>query len=229
LSTPSFAEASQVLENLLIEHISRPSQQLKKRKGTHKILKPVIRRSSLTGGVVGAAKDIDSRIQTTLETIESNIPVAIESIEKDIAISNRDKVILALANFLGMVFGVLKATAGSTNWEDVSTGNKIQVFAQILYGYGYWGPFALEYEKSRVDCGLYDLKSVLDEYGYVVHYEPSNLDATIASYFISELNGAMKEKLYCITSRTSANQDANTVETYIDVYTQLLNERVESL
>ena len=157
LSTPSFAEASQVLENLLIEHISRPSQQLKKRKGTHKILKPVIRRSSLTGGVVGAAKDIDSRIQTTLETIESNIPVAIESIEKDIAISNRDKVILALANFLGMVFGVLKATAGSTNWEDVSTGNKIQ------------------------------------------------------------------------TSRTSANQDANTVETYIDVYTQLLNERVESL
>ncbi len=100
-----------------------------------------------------------------------------------------------------VVFGVLKATAGSTNWEDVSTGNKIQVFAQILYGYGYWGPFALEYEKSRVDCGLYDLKSVLDEYGYVVHYEPSNLDATIASYFISELNGAMKEKLYCIVIR----------------------------
>ncbi len=49
-----------------------------------------------------------------------------------------------------MVFGIAKATGGTTNWEEVSDGNKIQVFAQILYGYGYWGPFALEYESAKV-------------------------------------------------------------------------------
>ena len=93
-----------------------------------------------------------------------------------------------------MVFGVLKATAGSTDWEAVSTGNKIQVFAQILYGYGYWGPFALEYETSRVDCGLSDLERTLYEYGYVTDYNRSDLDPTIGKYFTSELNSAIKEK-----------------------------------
>lgn len=99
-----------------------------------------------------------------------------------------------------MVFGILKATAASTNWADVSTGNKIQVFAQILYGYGYWGPFALEYEPSQVTCGKYDLQEALDEYGYVVHYEIDNLNPTIGTYFTTELNGKIKENLYCLVS-----------------------------
>lgn len=99
-----------------------------------------------------------------------------------------------------MWFGVLKATGAATNWADVSTGNKIQVFAQILYGYGYWGPFALEYEDSQLTCGVYDLEDALNEYGYVVHYDKTNLEPAIAKYFTSELNGAIKEKLYCIVS-----------------------------
>ena len=99
-----------------------------------------------------------------------------------------------------VVFGVLKATAGSTDWEAVSTGNKIQVFAQILYGYGYWGPFALEYETSRVSCGLSDLERTLYEYGYVTDYNRSDLDPTIGKYFTSELNSAIKENLYCLVS-----------------------------
>ena len=58
--------------------------------------------SSITGGnVVIGARDLGSRIDTTLNHIRAIIPEAIESVEKDIAISNRDKVILALANFLG--------------------------------------------------------------------------------------------------------------------------------
>ena len=99
-----------------------------------------------------------------------------------------------------MVFGVLKATSGSTNWADVSTGNKIQVFAQILYGYGYWGPFALEYENSRISCGQYDLERVLQEYGYVTDYSKTTLDPTIGVYFTHELNAAIKENLYCLVS-----------------------------
>ena len=57
--------------------------------------------SSITGDVVSGAGDLESRIQTTLNKIRTTIPTAIESVENDIAISNRDKVILALANFLG--------------------------------------------------------------------------------------------------------------------------------
>ena len=106
-----------------------------------------------------------------------------------------------------MVFGILKATGAATNWIDVSAGNKIQVFAQILYGYGYWGPFALEYEASNVDCGIYDFENALSEYGYVTDYYKANLDPAIATYFTTELNGAIKEKLYCLVSSLGICRD----------------------
>ena len=97
-----------------------------------------------------------------------------------------------------MVFGIFKATNGALDWNAVSSGNKIQVFAQILYGYGYWGPFALEYEKSTVDCGTFDLERALAEYSYVTSYQSGNLNPTIATYFTTELNGKIKENLYCL-------------------------------
>merc|ERR1719367_841800 len=182
------------------------------------------RRSSFNGNV---RADINTRITNALKTIREKIPTAVDSVEDDIAIANRDKVILALANFLGMVFGVLKATAGSTDWEAVSTGNKIQVFAQILYGYGYWGPFALEYETSRVDCGTLDFEATLNEYGYVTdHHGYNSLDPILANYSIAELNSKIKENLYCLTQRSSSNQAANELDAYIDVYTQLLSEKL---
>ena len=117
------------------------------------------------------------------------------------AVSNQI-VKVSIGNFntfdFSVVFGVLKATSGSTDWDNVSTGNKIQVFAQILYGYGYWGPFALEYEASKVDCGLSDLERTLYEYGYVTDYDRAALDPKIGGYFTSELNSAIKENLYCL-------------------------------
>merc|ERR1711976_969853 len=124
------------------------------------------RRSSFNGDVRGAS-NLDSRIQSTLQTIREKIPEAVDSVEDDIAVANRDRVILALSNFLGMVFGVLKTTGNNWNFEDLGTGDRIQVIAQILYGYGYWAPFAFEFEKARVDCGAHDLEKTLTEYGYV--------------------------------------------------------------
>ena len=56
------------------------------------------RRSSFNGNI---RADINTRITNTLQTIREKIPTAVDSVEDDIAISNRDKVILALANFLG--------------------------------------------------------------------------------------------------------------------------------
>ena len=99
-----------------------------------------------------------------------------------------------------MTFGILKATGGSTDWDQVSNGNKIQVFAQILYGYGYWGPFALEYETSTVDCGVHNFEDALTEYSYVTQYHKDNLDPIIGTYFTTELNGKIKENLYCLVS-----------------------------
>jgi len=184
--------------------------------------------SSITGGdVVRGAADLPSRIETTLNKIRTTIPTAIESVENDIAISNRDKVILALANFLGMVFGIMKVENVATwDWDQVSNGGKIQIFAQILYGYGYWGPFALEYEDSFVDCGSDNLEEALAEYSYVTQYQRDNLDPVIGTYFTTELNGKIKENLYCLISRSSGNQEANILDTYINVYTQLLSENI---
>ena len=56
------------------------------------------RRSSFNGNV---RADINTRITNALQTIREKIPTAVDSVEDDIAIANRDKVILALANFLG--------------------------------------------------------------------------------------------------------------------------------
>jgi len=231
LSSP---DASLGVDSLKEEHVSAAIQTMgefaKRILGYPRSKKvPIHRRqdSSITDGdVVRGAGDLQSRIQTTLNKVRTSIPTAIESVESDIATSNRDKVILALANFLGMVFGVLKATGGVWDWDQVSNGNKIQVFAQILYGYGYWGPFALEYEDSFVDCGSDNLEEALAEYSYVTQYQRDNLDPVIGTYFTTELNGKIKENLYCLISRSSGNQEANILDTYINVYTQLLSENI---
>ena len=102
-----------------------------------------------------------------------------------------------------VVFGVLKTTGAATDWNQVSNGNKIQVFAQILYGYGYWGPFALEYEDSFLTCNSFNLDEALEEYSYVTNYDRASLNPVIASYFTTELNGKIKENLYCLVSHGS--------------------------
>ena len=100
-----------------------------------------------------------------------------------------------------MVFGVLKATTGSTNWDDMETGDKIQALAQTLYGYGYWGPFVDDYENSKVNCGVDDLDRVLQEYSYVTDYSKTNLDPNIGILFAMELYAAIRENLFCLVRK----------------------------
>ena len=97
-----------------------------------------------------------------------------------------------------VVFGILKTTGGATDWNEVSDGNKIQVFAQILYGYGYWGPFALDIEFSYLTCNSFNFDEALEEYSDVTNYNRASLNPVIASYFTTELNGKIKENLYCL-------------------------------
>ena len=50
-------------------------------------------------------------------------------------------------------FGVAGAADGNPNLGELNQGQQLLVLAQIMYGYGYWGPFLLEFEQARLDCG----------------------------------------------------------------------------
>ena len=45
-----------------------------------------------------------------------------------------------------MAFGIAAGASGNPNTKEWSQAERIQVTAQALYGYGYWGPFLLEFE-----------------------------------------------------------------------------------
>jgi hypothetical protein len=43
----------------------------------------------------------------------------------------------------------------------VGVGPKFQIAAQLMYGYGYAGPFFLDYERPTLRCGLPDYEEAL--------------------------------------------------------------------
>ena len=60
-----------------------------------------------------------------------------------------------------MAFGIAAGAGGNPNTKEWSQAERIQVTAQALYGYGYWGPFLLEFEEKSLPCGQEDLVSFL--------------------------------------------------------------------
>ena len=52
-----------------------------------------------------------------------------------------------------MAFGIAAGSNGNPNFAALTQGEQIQVTAQALYGYGYWGPFLLEFEEKNLECG----------------------------------------------------------------------------
>ena len=73
-----------------------------------------------------------------------------------------------MLNYFIATFGVLSNSMVNdelTTFVDLPESNQILVLAQLLYGYGYVGPFALEYEKTALNCGLIDYEEVL--YGII--------------------------------------------------------------
>jgi len=63
-----------------------------------------------------------------------------------------------MLNFvLAATFGVLVNSMGSdglTMFINLPEANQIKILAQLMYGHGYVGPFALEYQKDLPTCGL---------------------------------------------------------------------------
>jgi len=177
------------------------------------------------GGLTG---DINQRLANVREEIKGLIAPARKSVEEEIAQNNRDKILLALVNFLGATFGVLSNSNGPdglTTFNSLSEGNQILVLAQLLYGYGYVGPFALEYEKTAIDCGLFDYEQVEYEYSFIDHGYSE--DSAVLRYFTTEAANAYKKALYCITSRKGSNGDAKRLDTLIDLQAQLQRERLD--
>ena len=71
----------------------------------------------------------------------------------------------------------------------------------------------------------------LDGYDVSLHgdpkkYLPNGNDPAVLQYYAVELNHAMKRSLYCITRRKDSNQEALNLSTLIDLYTQLISERL---
>jgi len=177
------------------------------------------------GGLTG---DIHQRLANVREEIKGLIGPARKSVEEEIAQSNRDKILLALVNFLGATFGVLLNSMGPdglTMFMNLPESNQILVLAQLLYGYGYVGPFALEYEKTALDCGLFDYEQVEYEYSFIDHGYSE--DPAVLRYFTTEAANAYKKALYCITSRKGSNSEAKRLVTLIDLQAQLQRERLD--
>ena len=54
-------------------------------------------------------------------------------------------------------------TDGSlTSFMSLPESNQILILAQLMYGYGYVGPFALEYEDAMPTCGIFEYEQVYD-------------------------------------------------------------------
>ena len=184
------------------------------------------------------------------------IPTEIKNVETKIAESNKTKLILAFWNFAGMVFAALAAVGKEMklqnefkkvqeNWkEDLgfgthedwnfykwNEGNTIQFFSQLSYGYGYWGRYAIEMDESKVQCGPLDFERVLDEYSRVVKYKKGSFDPTVGAHFTSELNGKIREKLYCLIANPTypKNKVKSELDGYVKIYTQILFDIIKNV
>ena len=106
-----------------------------------RILKKTLPISSISGDVPSGAGQIGSRIDKTLGIIRSKIDEAVESVESDIAVSNRDKVILALANFLGskwywtkkQIKGIYTVPRTTVSFQKLAARSKIDRFPKIFH------------------------------------------------------------------------------------------------
>ena len=96
--------------------------------------------------------------------------------------------------------------------------------AQIAYGYGYSGRFALEIEYSQLECGLLDFERAVDEYSKITDPN-SNLNPMMKRLLSNELKDVIQENLNCLLSRNYGDQDVvNELESSLKIFYDLLSE-----
>ena len=105
-------------------------------------------------------------------------------------------------------------------------GNYIQIYAQILYGYGYFARYALEFDLNPLACEIEDLESALFEYRNVINFPRGKMNTNLATFVTMELDEKIKENLYCLISRRSGNQAVIDLESFTKIYSQLVSENI---
>jgi len=183
-----------------------------------------------TSTVLSQVADIDYQMYQTLQSM----PLAIQEARADIiqgtSDTNRDKAITGVACLLGAVSGGLDVTDGVSS---PTVGVVLGWLAQHTWGYGYWGPFLLDFEELDPGCGVEDFNSVLADYSFVTSLYStygSQLDSgaytsghpddrpELRAYYMSEFGRKAKLALHCITSKAGDESSAAKVVTLIDKY-----------
>ena len=138
-----------------------------------------------------------------------------------------------------MIFASLRAINQEKNLQELakkkkteelkwkSRGNYLQLFAQLGYGYGYWGRYSeiQEYMQiSEITCDIEKLSLILKEYRDIFKGCDNNLDPNMAAYFGNEINVKIKKHLNCLISHTTENRDINDLVSYIEIFTNTLSE-----
>ena len=186
------------------------------------------------------AKNFEQTIpaDVPLSKINLLIPYAIKSKAKKIASSNTDQNILFSTNFIGMFFASMRALNQESNLQKLaikkkikelewkSRGNYLQLFAQLGYGYGYWGRYSefQEYiQYSEVPCDFEAFDLTVKEYREIFK-SCDSLDPTMATFFGNELNVKIKKNINCLISHSYENPDINDLVSYIEIFTNVLSE-----
>ena len=86
---------------------------------------------------------------------------------------------------------------GGSTFSQLAAGDKIQVVAQVMYGFGYSRPYMDLYQDPRVSCGLKDYEAALEEFEFL-EYPDFSTDVGILSYYASEFNHQLKLDLHCL-------------------------------
>ena len=179
--------------------------------------------------------DIAIPIAVSLDRARHLIPEARKSVDFDIWVSNVKLVVLMFFNFWGAFSGASRAVnqqvdihkarekMKAKDFDREWNANSIQFFAQLAYGYGYWGQYKELEFTSFVKCGLNEMNMVLEEYNEVTDFKNSHLNPTLSSVLSLEINENIKKKLYELISK-SENPVVKDLIAQIEIFTDHLSE-----
>lgn len=191
-----------------------------------------------TSTVVNNVGDIDYQMYHVLQSVPLAIQEARSGIIQSTRESNRDKAITGIACLIGAISGGLGVTAGATS---PTTAVVLGWLAQHTWGYGYWGPFLLDFEELDPGCGVEDFNKVLGDYSFVTSlyttygkdlqagaYSSHHPDdrPELRAYYLSEFGRKAKHALHCITSKAGSDSSASKVVSLIDKYVGMGLERL---
>ena len=72
---------------------------------------------------------------------------------------------------------------GESNLNRISSGAKIQVLGQAMYGYGYSTPWSWRFEEPRVHCGNRDFAAALEVSNFICHCSKKARSSYSIKYF----------------------------------------------